>query len=83
LSLTEAGLAAAANDFETAPNSFTLGITAEDEAGNTSTATDITINVTDVDDLAPVVTGGEPFEYAENQAENFVIGTVEATDNVG
>ncbi|KKI98188.1 DUF4114 domain-containing protein [Prochlorothrix hollandica] len=50
LTLTAAGAAAAAasNDFETTPNSFTLGITASDAAGNTSTATDVTIDVTDV-----------------------------------
>jgi hypothetical protein len=42
ITLTAAGVAAAANDFETAPNSFTLGITARDAAGNTSTATNVT-----------------------------------------
>ncbi|MBA4445646.1 cadherin repeat domain-containing protein, partial [Cylindrospermopsis raciborskii CS-506_C] len=57
ITLTAAGAAASAvsNDFETTPNTFTLGITASDAAGNTSTSTNITINVTDVDDTAPVV----------------------------
>ncbi|MDH6097254.1 hypothetical protein NWP21_00005, partial [Anabaenopsis sp. FSS-46] len=42
ITLTAAGVADAANDFETFPNSFTLGITARDAAGNTSTAINIT-----------------------------------------
>ncbi|PNK14449.1 cadherin repeat domain-containing protein, partial [Cylindrospermopsis raciborskii] len=47
ITLTAAGAAASAasNDFETTPNTFTLGITASDAAGNTSTSTNITINV--------------------------------------
>ncbi len=55
ITLTEAGAAAAAaaNDFETAPNAFTLGVVAKDAAGNTSAAANVTINVTDVDDVAP------------------------------
>ena len=47
----------ASNDFETAPNTFTLGVTATDAAGNVSTATNVTLNVTDLDDRAPVITG--------------------------
>ncbi|MDH6097658.1 Ig-like domain-containing protein [Anabaenopsis sp. FSS-46] len=46
ISLTAAGVASAANDFESTPNTFTLGITATD-AGNLSTTTDVTITVTD------------------------------------
>ncbi|WP_414521375.1 cohesin domain-containing protein, partial [Umezakia ovalisporum] len=61
ITLTPAGVAAAANDFETLPNSFTLGITATDAAGNTSTATNVTITVTDVDDTAPVINPGQSF----------------------
>lgn len=55
VSLTAAGAAAAtaSNDFETTPNSFTLGVTAMDAAGNTSTAANIVLNVTDVDEVAP------------------------------
>lgn len=60
LTLTEAGLAAgkASNDFETTPNSFTLGIVASDAVGNKSDAVNVTLNVTDVDDRAPLLTGG-------------------------
>lgn len=59
ITLTEAGAAAAAasNDFETTPNAFTLGVVAKDAAGNTSAAANVTVNVTDVDDRAPVLTG--------------------------
>lgn len=55
ITLTEAGVAAAAaaNDYETTPNSFTLGIVAKDAAGNASSAANITIEVTDIDDVAP------------------------------
>lgn len=59
ITLTAAGTAAAtaSNDFETAPNSFTLGITASDKAGNVSDAGNVVINVTDVDDTAPKLAG--------------------------
>lgn len=55
ITLTAAGAAAAsaANDFETTPNAFTLGVVAKDAAGNTSAATNVTVNVTNVDDVAP------------------------------
>lgn len=57
ITLTEAGVAAtaAANDFETLPNAFTLGVVAKDAAGNTSAAANVTVNVTDVDDVAPAL----------------------------
>ncbi|PNW56779.1 UNVERIFIED_CONTAM: hypothetical protein BEN50_07840 [Euhalothece sp. KZN 001] len=88
LSLTDAGVAAAANDFETDPNAFTLGVTASDDAGNTSQAVDVTLNVNDIDDEdgddteAPVVDADQSFSYNENQAADSVIGTVTANDNV-
>ena len=55
ITLTAAGAAAAsaANDYETGANSFTLGVVAKDAAGNASAATNVTVNVTDVDDVAP------------------------------
>jgi len=55
ISLTEAGLKSSANDFETTPNTVTLGITATDNAGNKSTSVNVTLNVKDVDDVAPTV----------------------------
>jgi hypothetical protein len=51
LTLTATGAGAvASNDFETLPNSFTLGVTASDLAGNTSTAENVTVSVTDVNE---------------------------------
>lgn len=46
--LTAAGIAGAANDFETLPNSFNLTVTATDGAGNISAAQAVTISVTNV-----------------------------------
>ena len=86
ITLTQAGVEAAANDFETPPNEFTLGVTARDEAGNTSNAIDVTISVTDVeegDTEAPTIPSDQSFNYAENQGVDFLIGTVTASDNVG
>lgn len=60
ITLTEAGLASAANDFETTPNTFTLGVVASDEKGNKSAAVDVVFNVTDVDDVAPALATVNP-----------------------
>ena len=48
MTLTAAGAASLANDFERTPNSFVLGITASDTAGNNSISENVTLNVTDV-----------------------------------
>ena len=55
IKLTAAGVAAgaASNDYETTPNTITLGVKAVDAAGNKSAAANVVINVTDVDDVAP------------------------------
>jgi len=53
ISLTDAGLKSSANDFETTPNTVTLGIAATDGAGNKSTPVNVILNVKDVDDVAP------------------------------
>ncbi|AFZ42603.1 Cadherin [Halothece sp. PCC 7418] len=45
ITLTEAGVNSAANDFETTPNTFRLGITASDAAVNTSDEVDVTVNL--------------------------------------
>ncbi|MBL8402809.1 SwmB domain-containing protein [Accumulibacter sp.] len=58
ITLTAAGAAAASNDFETSPNTFTLGVTASDAAGNVSPAVNFTVNVTDVDDTPPLFDTG-------------------------
>ena len=63
VTLTEAGAAAGVdtNDFEgisgaAAVNTFTLGVTATDAAGNVSTPANLVLSVTNVDDDAPTVT---------------------------
>ena len=52
ISITAAGVVAgvANNDYETTPNSFTLSVQAKDAAGNWSAATDVTLNVTNVNE---------------------------------
>jgi large repetitive protein len=62
ISLTAAGAAAAANDFELAPNEFTLDVQARDAAGNWSAAAGVTLRVTDLvesipDTTAPLISG--------------------------
>ncbi|WP_137889444.1 DVUA0089 family protein, partial [Pseudomonas sp. 2FE] len=56
ISLTNAGAAAgaASNDFETGANTFILAVQAVDAAGNISTATNVTLNVTNINE-APTV----------------------------
>jgi hypothetical protein len=53
ITLTEDGLASAANDFETGDNEYTLGVTATDGNGNTSDEVEVELDVSDVDDVAP------------------------------
>ena len=82
ITLTAAGAAAAANDFESAPSSFDLTIQATDIAGNSASET-VTLSVKDVDDEAPVITTDQIFAYPENQSDGTILGTVSASDNVG
>lgn len=60
ITLTAAGVASAANDFEADPNSVTLGVVALDAAGNQSAAVDVILNETDVDDIAPAIDVDNP-----------------------
>lgn len=53
VSLTAAGVAGAASDYEATPNDFALGIKAMDASGNKSSEVTLTLEVTDVDDVAP------------------------------
>jgi hypothetical protein len=66
-----------APDFET-KTSYTTTITAND--GINSTEQNITVSITNVNDVAPVFTSSSNFSAAENQ---LAIGTVEATDVEG
>ena len=76
---TGSASSAASNDYATTPNSFSLIVKVTDLASNTATGT-ITINVTEVDNTAPVL-ADQTFTYAESQAANYAIGTVSATDS--
>ena len=77
LAITSGGVLsfASAPDYETKA-SYTATVTASD--GSNETSQNITVNVTDVDDEAPVFTSGATFSAAENQTS---IGTVTATDS--
>ena len=79
LSITSAGVLtfASAPDYE-AKSSYTASVTATD--GANSTKQDITVNVTNVNDIAPVFTSTNNFSVVEGQ---IAIGTVTATDAEG
>ena len=57
-----------------------LNVTAVDAAGNPDTA-NITLNVTDLDEVAPVV-NDQSFNYAENRAVGATVATLAFSDNV-
>ncbi|WP_081782333.1 cadherin domain-containing protein [Prolixibacter bellariivorans] len=59
--------------------SIVLSITVSDSI-NVSTPEDVTITLTDVNDVAPVVTANQSFTIEENSANDLVIGTLAATD---
>ncbi|MDC0991058.1 tandem-95 repeat protein, partial [Gammaproteobacteria bacterium] len=79
LAITSAGVLTfvSAPDFET-KTSYTATVTASD--GVNTTTQDITVNVTNVNDVAPVFTSEATFSAAENQT---AIGSVVATDAEG
>ena len=79
LAITSAGVLAfvSAPDYET-KTTYTATVTASD--GINSTTQNITVNVTNVNDVAPVFTSDATFSAAENQT---AIGTVIATDAEG
>ena len=88
ITLTAAGAASLANDFEQDPNTQTLTVSVSD--GANVTTVQVALNETDVDDRAPSFTnqnadGGTSysFDYDENTASGTVVGTVTATDPDG
>jgi len=88
ITLTTAGAASAANDYETAPNTQTLTVTVSD--GTNSTTVQVVLNETNANDGAPVFTGQNAgggtsysFNYAENSAASTLLGTVAASDPDG
>lgn len=66
-------------DFETV-STYTLGIFANDGVQDSSTV-EYTINLTDADDVPPVLSAAGPFDIPEDLVENSQVGTVTATDN--
>ena len=81
LTTTGAETDVASNDYETTPNSFTLSITASDDAGNTSTPQSVNLNVTNLNDNTPVITsGGSATSIAENSGSGQKVYTVTASD---
>ena len=59
--------------------SYTLGLTVSDGVNTSATGT-ITINLSDLNDTAPVVTAGQNFSINEGNLSNVAVGTVSATD---
>ena len=66
-------------DYESGTILYTLSLTVSDGA-NTSSAETVTINVTDINDNAPVITASQSFSVDENSANATSVGTVAATD---
>jgi len=88
LTLTAAGVAGLANDYEQTPNTQTLTVTVSD--GTNSTTVQVALNETDVNDSAPVFTNQNAgsgtsysFDYAEGSSTSDVLGQVSATDAEG
>jgi hypothetical protein len=82
ITLTDAGIVSAANDYETGDNSFSLSIVASDAVGNSSLPNTVDLIVADVDDEAPIGQITLSATYDENRGETDVLVVVTATDNV-
>ncbi|EPA8367856.1 cadherin repeat domain-containing protein, partial [Vibrio fluvialis] len=95
ISLTAAGVTAFSNDYETAPNVHDIVVTATEVAGlGEQKSTDITVELSELnlDEFGPVFDPNDPdnedgpryvFSYDENSSDEYVIGTVSATDGDG
>jgi hypothetical protein len=68
-------------DFETPPNTYSLGLTVTDSTGATATGT-VTVNVLDVNE-APVIDPNQVLDVDENSDVGTEVGTVTATDAEG
>lgn len=65
-------------DFE-ATRSFPLEVEIADAGGLTSTVT-ITVDLTDINDNAPIVDAGQTFTVSENAVNSTIVGAVAASD---
>lgn len=91
ITLTTAGVASIANDFEQTTNTRAITVTVSD--GALSQAIQVTLNETNVNDGTPVFTGTNStgtgnapaysFNYAENSATGSTLGTLTASDSDG
>ena len=66
-------------DYESGAILYTLSLTVSDGT-NTSAATEVTINVNDLNDNTPIITASQSFSIDENSANATSVGTVAATD---
>ena len=66
-------------DYESGAILYTLSLTVSDGT-NTSAATEVTINVNDLNDNTPIITASQSFSIDENRANATAVGTVAATD---
>jgi hypothetical protein len=70
-------------DYET-KSSYSFTVTASDAAGNTSASRAVTFSISDIDDIAPVITSGATgTNLTENSGADQTVYTITATDNVG
>ncbi|MGD8112680.1 VCBS domain-containing protein, partial [Vibrio sp. TRT 17S01] len=91
ISLTEDGVAAFSNDYETLANTHNLVVTATEVDGLgevKTTDVDVILNEQNLDDNGPIFNdtngdGDYVFNYDENSSDAYVIGTVSATDADG
>jgi hypothetical protein len=90
ISLTAAGAASLANDFEQAPNVQALTVRVSD--ATSSASIQVSLNETDIAETPLVFTGtngtdgGNPayrFDYAENRASGATLGSVASTGGTG
>lgn len=81
--ITNQGIDSPANDFEEEPNEFFIGVSATDQIGNTSEEVQIKILVIDIDEIPPVIDPNQAFSYEEGKTKDYIIGTVQASDDIG
>jgi len=73
ITLTEAGAAAAVNNFEATPNTFAIGIVAIDAAGHESRTADVILKVTDVADTNTVTLSQNPVTVDEGSSVTYTV----------
>ena len=82
ITLTPAGAASLANDYESTGNSHTITVVASDGNGGTTTIT-VTLNELDVDDSSPVISAAQAEVYEEGLPGGFPDGNDSPTTATG